>query len=178
MLGTVTYYAFYISRTIRGMELTGQRTDCGKYENFSKFYNPSEHLAVYGVIVKFKGRVLFKLYIPKKRKHFSIKIFKLCDSTGCTYDMNVYLSKDRQRVAQHLTATHATVTNLTRGVEGFGHKLYMENFSSSPDLFDDLAQEKISCCGTVRLHRKGMPKDLKPKTLRLKRGDIRLRTGG
>jgi len=31
---------------------------------------------------------------------------------------------------------------------------------------------------TVRPHRKGMPKDLKPKTLRLKRGDIRVRTRG
>ena len=42
--------------------------------------------------------------------------------------MNVYLGKDRQRAAQHLTATHNTVANLTRGVEGFGHKLYMDNF--------------------------------------------------
>ena len=47
--------------------------------NFSKFYNPSEHLAVDEVIVKFKGRVLFKQYIPKKRKRFGIKMFELCD---------------------------------------------------------------------------------------------------
>ena len=70
------------------------------------------------------------------------------------------------------------MTNLTRGVEGLGHKLYMDNFFSSPDLYDDLAQKKIFCCGTVRLHRKGMPKDLKPKTLRLIHGDIRVRTRG
>ena len=44
------------------------------WTNFSKFCNPSEHLAVDEVIVKFKGRVLFKQYILKKRKHFSIKI--------------------------------------------------------------------------------------------------------
>ena len=79
--------------------------------------------------------------------------------------MNVYLGKDRQRAAQHLTATYATVINLTKEIEGLGHKLYMDNFLSSPDLSDDLAQKKISGCGTVRLHRKGMPKDLKPKTL-------------
>jgi len=54
----------------------------------------------------------------------------------------------------------------------------MDNFFSSPDLFDDLAQKKISCCGTVRLNRKGTPKDLEPKTLRLKYGDIRARTRG
>jgi len=65
--------------------------------NFSKFYNPSKHLAVDEVIVKFKGRVLFKQYIPKKRKRFGIKMFKLCDSTGYTYDMNVYLGRDKGR---------------------------------------------------------------------------------
>ena len=92
--------------------------------------------------------------------------------------MNVYLGKDRQRAAQHLTAAHNTVANLTRGVEEFGHKLYMDNFFSYPDLYDNLAQKKIFCCGTVRLLRKGMPKDLKPKTLRLKCGDIRVRTRG
>jgi len=36
--------------------------------NFSKFYNPSECLAVDEIIVKFKGGVLFKQYIPKKCK--------------------------------------------------------------------------------------------------------------
>jgi len=63
--------------------------------NFSKFYNPSEYLAVDEVIVKFKGRILFKQYIQRKHKRFSIKMFKLCDSTGYTYNMNVYLCKDR-----------------------------------------------------------------------------------
>jgi len=65
--------------------------------NYSKFYNPSEHLAINEVIVKLKGRVVFKQYIPKKRKRVGIKMFKLCDSTGYTYDMNVYVGKDKGR---------------------------------------------------------------------------------
>jgi len=36
-------------------------------EKVSKFYSPSEHLAVDEVIVKFKGRVIFRQYIPKKQ---------------------------------------------------------------------------------------------------------------
>jgi len=39
----------------------------------------SQHLAVDKVIVKFKSRVIFRQHIPKKRKCFSIKIYKLCD---------------------------------------------------------------------------------------------------
>ena len=63
--------------------------------------------------------------------------------------MKVYLGKDRQRTAQHVTATHVTVTELTRKIEGRGHKLYMDNFFSSPKLFDDLLKKQIYCCGTV-----------------------------
>jgi len=65
--------------------------------NFSKFYNPSKHLAIDEVIVKFKGRVVFMQYITKKDKRFGIKMFKLRDSTGYTYGMNVYLGKDKGR---------------------------------------------------------------------------------
>jgi hypothetical protein len=49
---------------------------------YHKFYNPSEHLTVDEVIVKFQGRVIFRQYIPKKRKCFGIKIYKLCDESG------------------------------------------------------------------------------------------------
>ena len=63
-------------------------------KKFSKFYNPSEHLAIDEGIVKYKGRV--------------------CDETGYTYDMTVYLGRDRQRTVQHLTATHMTLSELTK----------------------------------------------------------------
>jgi len=79
-------------------------------------------------------------------------------------------------MAQHVTTTHATVTELMRKIEGRGHKLYMDNFFSSPELFDDLVKKQIYCCGTVWPNTKGMPQDLRLKTTKLKRGDIRVRT--
>ena len=91
--------------------------------------------------------------------------------------MKVYLGKDRQRIAQHLTATHATVTELMRKIEGHGYKLYLDNFFSSPELFDDLAKKQIYCCGTVRLNRSGMPQDIALKITKLERRDIHVRTG-
>jgi len=142
----------------------------------SKFYNPSENLVIDEVIVSFKGRVSFTQYIHKKCRYFGIKIFKLCDLTGYTYDMKVYVRKDRQRTAQHLTAIHAIVTKLTRKTEGRGHKLYMENLFSSPELYDDLAKKQIYCCGTFRLKMRVMPKDIAPKIIKLKSGDIHVRT--
>jgi len=77
-----------------------------------------------------------------------------------------------------MTATHATVSELTKKIQERGHKLYMENYFSSRDLFDDLATKQIYCCGTVRPNRKRMPQDLGPKRMTLQRGDLQLRTRG
>jgi hypothetical protein len=50
----------------------------------SKFYNPSENLPTDKMIVLFKGRVIFRQYIPRKHKCFDIKIYKLCGLSGYT----------------------------------------------------------------------------------------------
>ena len=92
--------------------------------------------------------------------------------------MTIYLGRDRQRTAQLLTATHTTVSELTKKLQERGHKLYMDYYLSSPDLFDDLATKKIYCCGTVRPNRKGMPQDLGPKRMTLQQGDPQVRTRG
>ena len=76
-------------------------------------------------------------------------MYKLCDPTGYPYDIDLYLGKDRQQIAQRLTAPHAKMTDMTKRIGGFGHKLYTDNNFSSPDLFDDLAQKKIYWCGTT-----------------------------
>ncbi|PNF35735.1 hypothetical protein B7P43_G16134 [Cryptotermes secundus] len=144
-------------------------------DTYGKYYNPSEHLDVDEIIVKFKGRVVFRQYIPKKHKRVGIKIFKICDAAGYTYDMKVYLGKDRTRADQDVTATHAAVMDLCRRIEGVGHKLYMDNFFSSPDLFDELMTKDITCCGKVRPNQKGLPDDFRQRQFRLKKGDIRVR---
>jgi len=133
-------------------------------------------LAVDKVIAKFQARVIFRQYIPKKRKRFGIKIYKLCNESGYTYDMKVYLGRDSHSATDDMTATHATVRHLTCRFEGLGHKLFMDNFFSSSRLFDNLLRRKIHSCGTVWPNRKDMPSDFGPKKLKLIKGDIRLRT--
>jgi len=137
---------------------------------FCELYNPTEHLAVDEVIVLYKGRIVFRQYITKKHKRFGIKIYKLCDSLGYTYDMSVYLGKQRQNATAQITATHRTVLQVIQRVEGLGHKIFMDNYFTSPALFDDLFQQKINACGTVRHDRHEMPRDIGPKSLKMKRG--------
>jgi hypothetical protein len=58
-----------------------------------------------------------------------------------------------------MTATCATVTGLAVGIEHVGNKLHMDNFLSSPALFDDLHNHTKHNCGIVTPNRRGMPKN-------------------
>jgi hypothetical protein len=80
------------------------------YSIFSKAYNTYKDQATEKFVFLFKGETVFKQCIAKKYKCFGMKIYKLCNSTGYTYNIKVYLRKDRQCPAQQLTAAHATVT--------------------------------------------------------------------
>ena len=92
--------------------------------------------------------------------------------------MRQYLGRGSHSATDDMTATHATVRHLTSRVQGLGHKIFMDNFFSSPRLFDDLDRRKINSCGTVRPNRRDMPSDFGPKQLKLKRADVRVMTRG
>jgi hypothetical protein len=79
------------------------------YNIFSKVHNTSKDQAAEKFVFLFKRKALFEQCIAKKYKSFGMKTYKLCNSTGYTYHIKVYLRKDRQCPAQQLTAAHATV---------------------------------------------------------------------
>ena len=76
-----------------------------------------------------------------------------------------------------MTATHAAVTGLAARIEHVGHKLYMDNFVSSPALFDNLHTKTINYCGTLRPNRMGMLKNF-GHTMKLKSGDLKIKLKG
>jgi len=137
-------------------------------DSYAKYYSLTDHLAVDEIILLFKGRVILKQNIPKKQKQFGIKLYKLCDSKLYTNNMTVCACKDRKCATPSMTATHATVTELTARIENVQHKLYMDNFFSFP--LDNLHTKTINCHRTVEPNRKGMLKNFGYK-INLKRGD-------
>jgi hypothetical protein len=57
---------------------------------------------------------------------------------------------------------------------GHGHKLYMNNFFSSPEIFDNLTKKKL--LWTCQAKQEGTLEDLRCRTIKLKWGDIQVRT--
>jgi hypothetical protein len=103
------------------------RTISDKFSDpHAEYDSPNEYFPVDKIIVLF----IFKQYTPKKHKGFGIKTYT-----------SVYLHKERQCTNPSMIAAHAIVTGLNARLENVGHKLYMDNFFSSPALLDDLHTE-------------------------------------
>ena len=65
--------------------------------------------------------------------------------------------------------THAVVLKLLEGLGNRGHHVYMDNYYSSPSLFQNLRHLGFGACGTVRTNRHGVPEEIKAK---LQKGEI------
>ena len=74
------------------------------------------------VILLFQGKVAFKQYIPKKHTQFKSK-FTGSVTLMATCNMVVYFGKDRKWATKDITASPATIKQLTQRVKGHGRKL-------------------------------------------------------
>ena len=63
-------------------------------EAFKRIYKLTEHLSLDEVIIKIKECVAFRQYILKKRKQWRIKLHKISNKTGYTFDTRAYLGND------------------------------------------------------------------------------------
>ena len=60
---------------------------------FKTVYIPSENISINEKLLLYKGRLLFKQYVPSKRAGFGIKLFSLCEDSGYLWNSFLYLGK-------------------------------------------------------------------------------------
>lgn len=143
---------------------------------FSRYHVPNKNVCVDEVMVPFKGRVHFKQYIKSKPHKWGVKLWALADSSsGYIQRFEMYTGKSDRG---ELGLAHKVVLDLVNaaGLSKAGYNLYVDNFFSSVVLFLDLWENfGTGCCGTVRLNRIGLPKDImrkKPQGLESARGSF------
>jgi hypothetical protein len=135
---------------------------------FKSTLMPSQGLCIDESIIVFKGRLIFKQFIPSKRHRFGIKLFVLCDvETGYVLDFIIYCGESTDIEDQGIGISGSVVTTLLKDYFNKGHTLWCDNWYTSPQLFSYLHENGTNACGTVRPNRKEMPKFSK-----LKRGQI------
>ncbi|KAK2577751.1 hypothetical protein KPH14_012778 [Odynerus spinipes] len=145
---------------------------------FQNAYRPRRHIVVDESLLLWKGRLSFKQYINTKSARFGLKSFILAESeTGYVYNLKLYdgrISNDGQ--CSLLGKSGSIVLNLSRNLLNEGRIIYLDNWYTSPALFEKLYKYKTHVCGTVRVNRKGLPCDEKVKKIKnLNKGEIVVR---
>lgn len=106
-----------------------------------------------------RGRLEFRRYIPSKYHRFGIKLFELVDcETEFILDFIIYTGTDTEyQIIPGLKLSGSIVMMLMQHYLNKEHHLYVDNWYTSPALFERLHRKKTGACGTVRKNRKGLP---------------------
>ena len=135
-------------------------------------YAPGETLSIDESMVAFKGRIYFKQYLPSKPTKWGLKVFMLADATSFyCHNIIIYTGKSNYVIDDGNTMRSQVVFDLLNGYEDRGHKLFTDNFYTSPALYKKLKEKNIGACGTVLDNTRGYPQQLKKKERKMKRGD-------
>ena len=137
---------------------------------FKTVYNPSANISIDEELLFYKGRLLFKQYIPSKRARFGIKLFSLCEDSGYLWNSFVYLGKTTINENQHqlerrIGKSGVVVTSLLSDLLGMGYKLFIDNLYTSEALFHYLYENKTCAVETVRKNQLKLPKSVTNKKL-------------
>ncbi|KAJ8963793.1 hypothetical protein NQ314_005373 [Rhamnusium bicolor] len=133
---------------------------------FTTSYMPEKLIAIDESLIGWKGRLGWKQYIPSKRKQFGIKLFALCESSsGYMFNFTIYNGSGTDYGTKYCKEpiTSRIVLSLIDHLLDKGYRLFLDNYYTSIDLIDKLVKRRTDCVGTMRINRKGIPKDLKTK---------------
>lgn len=131
---------------------------------FRHFYHPGKDISIDESMVGYKGKTPhLRQYMPNKRHaRFGIKLWCLCDAkNGYLSFFEIFKGAHAdQDKAEKEGATFSLVMRMMTESKllYLGHHLGLDNYFSSPALFQALLAKSTSATGTVRKNRKGLPK--------------------
>ena len=96
-------------------------------QRFMEVYCPYGNFVVDESMIKFKGRLQFRQYLPTKPIKWGIKLWALAESsTGYLACWQIYTGKEGGRQENGLS--HRVVMDLVRYLSGSHATIFMDNF--------------------------------------------------
>lgn len=144
-------------------------------DKFRQIYTPKGDVSIDESLMKFKGRLENVVFCPKKRARYGVKFYKLCESdSGYCCGFKIYTSQDTTPDDTEFGKSGNVVLSLMDQIIKKGYTLFLDNWYSSPNLYEHLLANDANVIGTVRSNRTNMPKEL--QSLKLKKGEVEARS--
>ena len=125
--------------------------------NFKEAQDPGEDIVIDETMIPFRGRLGFRQYIQEKTHKYGIKLFKLTDPSGYTYNVQVYEGKSQETARDNLAKSTSVCLKLAEDYFNEGRTLTVDNFYTSVELANKCLEKSTHLQGTLRKGRKGTP---------------------
>lgn len=108
------------------------------------------------MLVAFRGRCIFRMYMPKKPHKYGLKIMCITDAqNGYLLDAYMYLGRDSDGIGlpteyQRLSKPTQAVLRLVTTIEGTHRNITTDNWFTSLELMNVLKEKQLTLVGTMK----------------------------
>lgn len=135
--------------------------------NCESLYTPGEYLTIDEMLVPFRGRCSFKMYMPKKPAKYGLKIMCLCDArTFYLCNAFVYTGKENTVSIDKVSVPTRDVLKLIPPIQNTNRNVTTDNWFSSVELCNKLREQGLTLLGTMRINKPQLPLEFKPNRRR------------
>jgi hypothetical protein len=135
---------------------------------FSSVYTPGSIVSVDETMIPWRGRLLFKQYLLGKAHKYGVKMYKLADTNGYTWNFVIYTGQQDSLAGRG--HAEAVVMNLLNDLSGCYRTVVADNFFTSISLAERLLEQDTYLIGTLRSNRAGSGREIVQK--RLNHGEV------
>jgi hypothetical protein len=135
-------------------------------------YSPSAYITIDEMLIPFRGRCGFKVYMPKKPKKYGIKVMCLTDAkTSYLYNGYIYTGQGSDGVGltekqRELSIPTQSLVRLCQGIYGSNRNITADNWFSSIEGVDELKKRNLTYVGTLRKDKRCIPTEFLPSNSR------------
>ncbi len=128
-----------------------------------EMYIPSDTLTIDEQLLAFRGRCLFRMYIPNKPAKYGIKLVLICDNESKYLLGGIpYLGRGGTNLAESTNLGHYFVKELTRPYHNSHRNVTTDNWFTSVPLASDLLNNcGLTLVGTIKGVKKEIPTQMK-----------------
>lgn len=122
-------------------------------------FTPSEFLTIDEMLLSFRGRCLFRVYIPNKPAKYGIKFLALVDAkTFYVLNLEVYAGKQPSGLYKVSNSAFDVVEQLIQMVSRSHRNITFDNWFTSYELMLHLLnQHQLTSTGTLRKNKRQIP---------------------
>lgn len=137
-------------------------------ENCKEVCSIGTYACIDEMLVAFRGKCRFKMFMPKKPHKYGLKIMCITDATtGYLLDAYLYLGKDSDSqglpVEYHkLGKPTQAVLRLISTIEGTNRNITTDNWFTSVELMNILKKKQLTLVGTLKKNKREIPPNFLP----------------